>query len=248
MVTSHQSTSPSGMRVSLVSCQWLLTSALTRMSSLRIARWWSIAVHMAFHPWLNGSWLLVKLSQWIGVVYLSPSMKRNQISESSLCSKYFWRQLLKKVAKLTESFTGSKSSVSRFAIIRDNAWFSSYHIFQAADTDRDGMVSVDEFDKMMDVATAAQIRLGLPAPFPTKEERIECFKVNCSSLLSLYDSCNFCRANFRISVVISQSGYSHHHHHCHHHHHHNHAGHGSEWRWFRLFWRVAELLAGRDHF
>ena len=49
---------------------------------------------------------------------------------------------------------------------------------QAADTDRDGMVSMEEFDKMMDVATAAQIRLGLPAPFPTKEERIECFKVN----------------------------------------------------------------------
>ena len=44
------------------------------------------------------------------------------------------------------------------------------------------MVSVDEFDKMMDVATAAQIRLGLPVPFPTKEERIECFKVNRSAL------------------------------------------------------------------
>ena len=67
------------------------------------------------------------------------------------------------------------------------------------------MVSVDEFDKMMDVATAAQIRLGLPAPFPTKEERIECFKVNCSSLLSLYDSCNFCRANFRIREALKKN-------------------------------------------
>ena len=48
---------------------------------------------------------------------------------------------------------------------------------QAADADRDGMVSLVEFDKMMEVATVAQKRLGLPAPFPTPEERNECFKV-----------------------------------------------------------------------
>ena len=58
-------------------------------------------------------------------------------------------------------------------------------VCQAADTDRDGLVSVEEFDKMMDVATAAQIRLGLHAPFPTREERVECFKVNRSALSSL---------------------------------------------------------------
>ena len=74
------------------------------------------------------------------------------------------------------------------------------------------MVSVDEFDKMMDVATAAQIRLGLPVPFPTKEERIECFKVNRSAFFippwqAFVYFLMFFRAFFANSlVIIFQSG------------------------------------------
>ena len=59
----------------------------------------------------------------------------------------------------------------------DHGHHNPHHHDQAADADRDGMVSLVEFDKMMEVATVAQKRLGLPAPFPTPEERNECFKV-----------------------------------------------------------------------
>lgn len=55
-------------------------------------------------------------------------------------------------------------------------YFFSWKCFQAADADRDGQVSMDEFGTMIDIATAAQKRLGLPAPFQTQEEREGCFK------------------------------------------------------------------------
>lgn len=54
-------------------------------------------------------------------------------------------------------------------------WFN-VKCFQLADADRDGMVSGEEFDKMIEAATSAQKRLGLPAPFGTSEERQECFQ------------------------------------------------------------------------
>jgi len=54
-------------------------------------------------------------------------------------------------------------------------WFN-VKCFQLADADRDGMVSGDEFDKMIEAATSTQKRLGLPVPFATSEERQECFK------------------------------------------------------------------------
>ena len=44
---------------------------------------------------------------------------------------------------------------------------------QAADADRDGQVSAEEFGTMINVATAAQKRLGLPAPYQTTEEQGE---------------------------------------------------------------------------
>ena len=67
-------------------------------------------------------------------------------------------------------------------------------MLQAADADRDGQVSEDEFGTMINVATAAQkrsvaasdvgpefvqyscFRLGLPAPFQTPEEQMGLFK------------------------------------------------------------------------
>ena len=44
---------------------------------------------------------------------------------------------------------------------------------QAADADRDGQVSAEEFGTMINVATADQKRLGLPAPYQTTEEQGE---------------------------------------------------------------------------
>merc|ERR1711915_536406 len=58
--------------------------------------------------------------------------------------------------------------------LRTVYWFH-WKCFQAADADRDGQVSEDEFDKMVDIATSAQKRLGLPTPFSTSEERKEMF-------------------------------------------------------------------------
>jgi len=49
-------------------------------------------------------------------------------------------------------------------------WFS-WKCFQAADADRDGQVSGSEFATMINVATAAQKRLGLPAPYQTSGDR-----------------------------------------------------------------------------
>jgi len=49
-------------------------------------------------------------------------------------------------------------------------WFS-WKCFQAADADRDGQVSGSEFATMINVATAAQKRLGLPAPCQTSGDR-----------------------------------------------------------------------------
>ena len=44
-------------------------------------------------------------------------------------------------------------------------------LWQAADADRDGQVSAEEFGTMINVATAAQKRLGLPSPYQTAEEQ-----------------------------------------------------------------------------
>eukprot|EP00088_Acartia_fossae_P051173 TRINITY_DN574_c0_g1_i2.p1 TRINITY_DN574_c0_g1~~TRINITY_DN574_c0_g1_i2.p1 ORF type:complete len:237 (-),score=107.31 TRINITY_DN574_c0_g1_i2:1241-1951(-) len=54
-------------------------------------------------------------------------------------------------------------------------WFH-WKCFQAADADRDGMVSGDEFNKMIDMATSAQKRLGMEVPFASNDERTEMFK------------------------------------------------------------------------
>jgi len=54
-------------------------------------------------------------------------------------------------------------------------WFH-WQCFQAADLDRDGMVSSEEFDTMVNRATAAQRRLGLPLPLSTECEKEAAFK------------------------------------------------------------------------
>jgi len=53
-------------------------------------------------------------------------------------------------------------------------WFH-WQCFQAADADRDGMVSGEEFNKMIDMATANQKRNGLEVPFASQESRAEMF-------------------------------------------------------------------------
>merc|ERR1712168_302327 len=54
-------------------------------------------------------------------------------------------------------------------------WFC-WKAFQAADADRDGQVTNSEFAAMINVATAAQKRLGLSAPYQTASERDSCFQ------------------------------------------------------------------------
>jgi len=66
------------------------------------------------------------------------------------------------------------ASNTESAQYRSLYWFH-WKCFQAADADRDGQVSEDEFDKMVDLATSAQKRLGLPTPFATSAERKEMF-------------------------------------------------------------------------
>jgi len=53
-------------------------------------------------------------------------------------------------------------------------WFH-WKCFQAADADRDGKVSDDEFNKMVDMATAAQKRFGMEVGYQSAEERKEMF-------------------------------------------------------------------------
>jgi len=54
-------------------------------------------------------------------------------------------------------------------------WFC-WKAFQAADADRDGQVTCSEFATMINVATYAQKKLGLPASYQTQVERNSCFK------------------------------------------------------------------------
>jgi len=63
-----------------------------------------------------------------------------------------------------------KCTDSSAAEYRRLYWFQ-WACFQAADADRDGMVSGDEFNKMIDMATSAQKRIGLEVPFQSADER-----------------------------------------------------------------------------
>jgi len=76
-----------------------------------------------------------------------------------------------------DAFVGvcKKGSEAGSAEHRRLYWFH-WKCFQAADADRDGMVSGDEFGKMIDMATSAQKRIGLEVVFASDNERAEMFK------------------------------------------------------------------------
>merc|ERR1712107_285141 len=71
--------------------------------------------------------------------------------------------------------TCKKSGETSSAEYKRLYWFH-WKCFQAADADRDGMVSGDEFNKMIDMATAAQKRFGMDVPYKTDDERTAMFK------------------------------------------------------------------------
>merc|ERR1712032_1284591 len=75
---------------------------------------------------------------------------------------------------IDENGDGSVSFDEWLSFAKKNYWFS-WKCFQAADADRDGQVSSFEFPTMISIATAAQKRLGLPAPFQLAEEREKTF-------------------------------------------------------------------------
>jgi len=71
-----------------------------------------------------------------------------------------------------DTFVGvcKKCTENSSAEYRRLYWFH-WACFQAADADRDGMVSGDEFNKMIDMATGAQKRFGMEVPFQSADER-----------------------------------------------------------------------------
>jgi len=71
--------------------------------------------------------------------------------------------------------TCKKSGETSSAEYKRLYWFH-WKCFQAADADRDGMVSGDEFNKMIDMATAAQKRFGMDVPYKTDDERTAMFQ------------------------------------------------------------------------
>jgi len=54
-------------------------------------------------------------------------------------------------------------------------YFFHWQCFQAADSDRDGMVSQQEFSKMLEMATQAQKRLSLWVAYPSPEDKAAAF-------------------------------------------------------------------------
>jgi len=78
---------------------------------------------------------------------------------------------------------------------KDVYWFM-WKCFQSADVDRDGLVSQEEFDKMLVMATENIRRVGLPDPFPSPEDRAKVFSAideNGDGSLSADEWLQFCR-------------------------------------------------------
>jgi len=73
------------------------------------------------------------------------------------------------------SFLSVCSRASTDPLARRSMYWFLWQCFQAADADRDGMVSGDEFRKMLEMATQAQKRLGLVVAFPTPEDKTAAF-------------------------------------------------------------------------
>jgi len=104
-----------------------------------------------------------------------------------------------------ESFISvcKESSTAGSASFRTVYWFM-WKCFQAADADRDGMVSEQEFDKMIEMATSNIKRLGMPVPFSTPEERAATFKAmdeNGDESISFDEWLAFCNAEIISKVA-----------------------------------------------
>merc|ERR1712110_1242156 len=105
----------------------------------------------------------VSFDEWLGFAY------KNYQGQKDLPAAFDKQDKDQFVADCKESLNTASESYKKIY------WFS-WKCFQAADADRDGQVSAEEFGTMINVATAAQKRLGLPAPYQTAEEQAGLFK------------------------------------------------------------------------
>merc|ERR1711874_402445 len=105
----------------------------------------------------------VSFDEWLSFAY------KNYQGQKDLPAAFDKEEKDQFVADCKESLNTASESYKKIY------WFS-WKCFQAADADRDGQVSGEEFGTMINVATAAQKRLGLPAPYQTQEEQAGLFK------------------------------------------------------------------------
>merc|ERR1712050_30462 len=103
----------------------------------------------------------VSFDEWLGYAYKNYQNQKLPVAFDKQDKDPF-------VADCKESLNTASDSYKKIY------WFS-WKCFQAADADRDCQVSGSEFATMLNVATAAQKRTGLPAPYQTAEERDACF-------------------------------------------------------------------------
>merc|ERR1712227_785570 len=104
----------------------------------------------------------VSFDEWLGFAY------KNYQGQKDLPTAFDKQDKDQFVADCKESLNTASESYKKI-------YFFSWKCFQAADADRDGQVSSGEFPTMISIATAAQKRLGLPAPFQLAEEREKTF-------------------------------------------------------------------------
>jgi len=104
----------------------------------------------------------VSFDEWLSFAY------KNYQGQKDLPAAFDKQDKDQFVADCKESLNTASESYKKIY------WFS-WKCFQAADADRDGQVSSFEFPTMISIATAAQKRLGLPAPFQLAEEREKTF-------------------------------------------------------------------------
>merc|ERR1711963_939224 len=104
----------------------------------------------------------VSFDEWLGFAY------KNYQGQKDLPTAFDKQDKDQFVADCKESLNTASESYKKI-------YFFSWKCLQAADADRDGQVSSGEFPTMISIATAAQKRLGLPAPFQLAEEREKTF-------------------------------------------------------------------------
>merc|ERR1712055_53304 len=104
----------------------------------------------------------VSFDEWLSFAY------KNYQGQKDLPAAFDKQDKDQFVANCKESLNTASESYKKI-------YRFSWKCFQAADADRDGQVSNFEFPTMISIATAAQKRLGLPAPFQLAEEREKTF-------------------------------------------------------------------------